>query len=66
MRRKIVKDKGPAGHILTGPIYIEGAEPGDTLEVRIQEIKTMPTCLPASPWISASPSSWTAPWACTA
>jgi len=26
------------GHILTGPIYIEGAEPGDTLEVRIQKI----------------------------
>ena len=23
-----VKDKGPGGHILTGPIYIEGAEPG--------------------------------------
>src|SRR5262245_65978138 len=33
-----VKDKGPGGHILTGPIYIEGAEPGDTLEVRIQKI----------------------------
>ena len=30
-----VKDKGPGGHILTGPIYIEGAEPGDVLEVRI-------------------------------
>ena len=36
---KRVKDKGPGGHILTGPIYIEGAEPGDTLEVRIKEIK---------------------------
>src|SRR5262249_32954952 len=34
-----VKDKGPGGHILTGPIYIEGAEPGDTLEVRIKDIK---------------------------
>ncbi len=34
-----VKDKGPAGHILTGPIFIEGAEPGDTLEVRIQDVK---------------------------
>src|SRR3954452_10663859 len=34
-----VKDKGPGGHILTGPIFIEGAEPGDTLEVRIQSIK---------------------------
>jgi acetamidase/formamidase len=34
-----VKDRGPGGHILTGPIYVEGAEPGDTLEVRIQKIQ---------------------------
>jgi acetamidase/formamidase len=34
-----VTDKGPGGHILTGPVYIEGAEPGDTLEVRIKEIR---------------------------
>jgi acetamidase/formamidase len=34
-----VKDKGPGGHILTGPIYIDGAEPGDVLEVRILSIK---------------------------
>ncbi len=34
-----VKDKGPGGHILTGPIYIESAEPGDVLEVRILAIK---------------------------
>ena len=34
-----VQDKGPGGHILTGPIFIEGAEPGDTLEVRIQKIR---------------------------
>jgi acetamidase/formamidase len=33
-----VTDKGPGGHILTGPIFIEGAEPGDTLEVRILKI----------------------------
>ena len=26
-------------HILTGPIWVEGAEPGDTLEVRIKDIK---------------------------
>jgi len=36
---KEVTDKGPGGHILTGPVYIEGAEPGDTLEVRIKEIR---------------------------
>jgi len=34
-----VKDKGPGGHILTGPIYIEDAQPGDVLEVRIQKIR---------------------------
>lgn len=38
-----VKERGPGGHVLTGPVYIEGAEPGDTLEVRIQKIEvTMP------------------------
>lgn len=38
-----VKDKGPGGHILTGPVYVDGAEPGDTLEVRIQSIRlTLP------------------------
>ena len=32
-------DRGPGGHVLTGPIFIEGAEPGDVLEVRIQKIE---------------------------
>jgi acetamidase/formamidase len=36
---KEVTNKGPGGHILTGPIFIEGAEPGDVLEVRIKAIK---------------------------
>jgi len=31
-------ERGPGGHILTGPIYVEGAEPGDTLEIRIRKI----------------------------
>lgn len=30
--------KGPGGHILTGPIYVDGADSGDVLEVRIQSI----------------------------
>ena len=34
-----VTDKGPGGHILTGPIYVEGAEPGDVLEVRILAVR---------------------------
>jgi acetamidase/formamidase len=33
-----VKDKGPGGHILTGPVAIEEAEPGDVLEVDIVKI----------------------------
>ena len=33
--------KGPGGHILTGPIFVEGADSGDVLEVRIQSI-TLP------------------------
>jgi len=33
-----VKDRGPGPHILTGPIAIRGAEPGDVLEVRILEV----------------------------
>lgn len=36
---KDVTDKGPGGHILTGPIFIEGAEAGDTLEVRIKTVQ---------------------------
>jgi acetamidase/formamidase len=33
-----VKDKGPGGHILTGPIEIAEAAPGDVLEVQILKI----------------------------
>src|SRR3989442_6454218 len=34
---KAVTDKGPGGHILTGPIFVEGAEPGDALEVHVDK-----------------------------
>ncbi|MGH9476319.1 MAG: acetamidase/formamidase family protein, partial [Terriglobales bacterium] len=34
-------DRGPGGHILTGPIFIRGAEPGDTLAVHIDSITGM-------------------------
>ena len=34
-----VKEHGPGPHMLTGPVYVEGAEPGDVLEVRIQKIQ---------------------------
>ena len=32
------ENRGPGGHLLTGPVAIEEAEPGDVLEVRIQKI----------------------------
>ncbi len=34
-----VKDRGEVPHILTGPIYVEGAEAGDVLEVKILSIE---------------------------
>jgi acetamidase/formamidase len=30
--------RGPGGHILTGPVFVEGAEPGDALEVKVLSI----------------------------
>jgi acetamidase/formamidase len=33
-----VKDRGPGGHILTGPVAIAEAEPGDVLEVQILKV----------------------------
>ena len=46
-------ERGPGGHILTGPIFIDGAEPGDVLELHIDKI-TLPV-----PWAhnSFSPTS---------
>jgi acetamidase/formamidase len=31
--------RGPGGHILDGPVTIDGAEPGDTLEIHIRKIE---------------------------
>ena len=32
------RNGGPGRHWLTGPVYVEGAQPGDVLEVRIQKV----------------------------
>jgi acetamidase/formamidase len=32
--------QGYGGHVLTGPVYIEGAEPGDMLEIEILDLQT--------------------------
>ena len=34
-----VQDRGPGPHVLTGPIEIKGAMPGDVLEVRILDVE---------------------------
>ena len=36
---EVKRPKGASVHILTGPIYVENAEPGDTLEVRVLDVK---------------------------
>ncbi|MBX9827781.1 MAG: acetamidase/formamidase family protein [Xanthobacteraceae bacterium] len=36
---RTVQDRGPGPHVLTGPIEIRGAMPGDVLEVRILDVE---------------------------
>jgi hypothetical protein len=52
-----VKDKGPGPHVLTGPVAIEGAMPGDVLEVEIVDIRLR------SPygWMQIAPDAGTLP-----
>ena len=37
--KNVPKPKDSGAHVMTGPIYIEGAEPGDLLEVRMIDLK---------------------------
>jgi len=37
--QQVPRSKGASAHVLTGPIYVDGAEPGDMLEVRILDLK---------------------------
>lgn len=36
--KEMPKDVGPGGHILTGPVAIAEAEPGDVLEIQILKV----------------------------
>jgi acetamidase/formamidase len=36
--------EGLGVHLLTGPVVVEGAEPGDILEVRILDVRPRPSC----------------------
>lgn len=37
--RKVKRTEGAGPHILTGPIHVEGARPGDMLEVRVLDVE---------------------------
>ena len=41
--------EGLGVHILTGPVHIEGAEPGDIVEVRILDLRPRPSAQSRSP-----------------
>ena len=41
--------EGLGVHILTGPVHIEGAEPGDIVEVRILDLRPRPSANPDHP-----------------
>ncbi len=36
--RKVRRGEGAGPHILTGPVFVEGAQPGDMLEVRVLDV----------------------------
>lgn len=36
--RSVKRGEGAGPHLLTGPVYVEGARPGDMLEVRVREV----------------------------
>ncbi len=39
----LAEPKGRGGHMMTGPVYVKGAKPGDTLELRILDMElTLP------------------------
>lgn len=36
--KAMVEKTGPGPHVITGPVYVEGAEPGDVLEIKTMKI----------------------------
>ncbi|MGD1927729.1 MAG: acetamidase/formamidase family protein [Leptolyngbyaceae cyanobacterium] len=55
---KVVSDRGPGVHILTGPVYVCGAEPGDLLEVRVVDLKLRPSGLDPTKTYGSNASAW--------
>lgn len=51
VQKEVKIPQGGGTHVLTGPIYIEGAEPGDLLEVRVVNVEfRVPYGVNASNW----------------
>lgn len=77
--QKVTRPKGASAHILTGPIYIEEAAPGDMLEIRIlaleprvptastAQIAGLESCRTSSPdrRRKSSSSMWRGTWRCS-
>src|SRR5215510_2024880 len=59
-----VKDRGPGPHVLTGPVEVRGAMPGDVLEVRILDINLAVdySFNRQRPYAGALPDEFTALW----
>lgn len=55
---KSVSDRGPGVHILTGPVYVCGAEPGDLLEVRVVDLKLRPSGMDPTKTYGSNASAW--------
>ena len=51
VQKEVQIPRGGGTHVLTGPIYVEGAEPGDLLEVRVINVEfRVPYGVNASNW----------------
>jgi acetamidase/formamidase len=51
VQKEVQIPQGGGTHVLTGPIYVEGAEPGDLLEVRVVNVEfRVPYGVNASNW----------------
>ena len=37
--QRVQREEGAGAHVLTGPIHVEGAQPGDMLEVRVLDVE---------------------------
>lgn len=53
-----ISNRGPGVHILTGPVYVCGAEPGDILEVKVVDLKLRPSGQDPTKTYGSNASAW--------